>query len=283
MKPLMASDALGLSALSEKPVLELRSTSSDDEVAAVIRAAYRQVFGNEYLMERERLISAESLLRQHDITVRDFIRSLALSDLYREKFFQNAFQVRFIELNFKHLLGRAPNNEAEIAYHVNLYCQKGYDAEINSYLDSEEYFQNFGDWVVPNCRGFEVQLNQTTAAFTHMFQLYRGEASSDRNPSLGRLTYDLAKNTASSITARNISTRKATKGFTGVGQGQALKGQTGGGEASLYRVRAVQRASRSKPQIRRAVQEYLVAFQNLSDKLQQLNQQDATILSVRPA
>jgi phycocyanin-associated rod linker protein len=268
MKPLMASDALGITALSEQPALELRSTSSDEEVTAVIRAAYRQVFGNEYLMERERLVSAESLLRQRDITVRDFIRSLALSDLYRDKFFQNAFQVRFIELNFKHLLGRAPNNEEEIAYHLDLYCQKGYEAEINSYLDSEEYFQNFGDWVVPNCRGFEVQLNQTTAAFTRMFQLYRGEASSDRKASRPRLTYDLARNTSSGI---NMSA------------GQVLKGQTAGKQASLYRVRALQRASAFKPQLRRAVQEYVVAVQNLSDKLQQLNQQNATILSVRPA
>jgi phycocyanin-associated rod linker protein len=36
---------------------------------AVIRAAYRQVFGNQYIMASERLTSAESLLRRGEISV----------------------------------------------------------------------------------------------------------------------------------------------------------------------------------------------------------------------
>lgn len=66
---------------------ELRTHWTEGDLQAVIHAAYRQVFGNDHLMQSERLTSAESLLRQGDITVRDFVRILAQSELYRQKFF----------------------------------------------------------------------------------------------------------------------------------------------------------------------------------------------------
>ena len=49
--------------------------AADDETAfaATVRAAYRQVFGNVQPMESERATSAESMLRNGDISVREFI------------------------------------------------------------------------------------------------------------------------------------------------------------------------------------------------------------------
>ncbi|WP_390692790.1 phycobilisome rod-core linker polypeptide [Aetokthonos hydrillicola] len=133
--------------------VELRSDRIDEDVEIVIRSAYRQVFGNEYVLDSQRLTSAESLLRQGQITVRGFVLALAQSELYRDKFFYRNSQNRFIELNYKHLLGRAPNDESEIAYHVDLYNSQGYEAEINSYIDSQEYRDNFGENIVPYYRG----------------------------------------------------------------------------------------------------------------------------------
>ena len=46
--------------------------------------------------------------------MREFVRLVAKSGLYKEKFFENCNPYRFIELNFKHLLGRAPNNSQEM-------------------------------------------------------------------------------------------------------------------------------------------------------------------------
>jgi phycocyanin-associated rod linker protein len=66
--------------------VELRTNWTQSDIEAVIRAAYRQVFGNEYIMTSERIVSAESLLRQGEISVRDFVRALALSELYRTSF-----------------------------------------------------------------------------------------------------------------------------------------------------------------------------------------------------
>ena len=73
-----------------------------------VQAAYRQVFGNVQPMESERLLSAESKLRNGDINVREFVRKLAQSDFYRSRFFDAVSPHRAVELNFKHLLGRPP-------------------------------------------------------------------------------------------------------------------------------------------------------------------------------
>ena len=50
-----AASRLGTSALSDAPKVELRPNYSKDDVEAVIRAVYRQVLGNDYLMKSERL------------------------------------------------------------------------------------------------------------------------------------------------------------------------------------------------------------------------------------
>jgi phycoerythrin-associated linker protein len=70
------------------------------------------------VMENQQLTSAESILRNRDINVRGFVRAIAQSDLYRSLFFETSSAYRFIELNFKHLLGRAPLDQAEITNYV---------------------------------------------------------------------------------------------------------------------------------------------------------------------
>jgi phycocyanin-associated rod linker protein len=259
-----------IKSFTEPERVELRADRSSDEVEAVIRAAYRQVLGNAYLMESERLISAESLLRQGQISVRGFVRAIAQSELYREKFFNSNAQLRFIELNFKHLLGRAPYDESEISFHVKLYNSEGYEAEINSYLDSGEYQQSFGDNVVPYHRGFVSQAGQKNVGFNRMFQLYRGYASSDRaqGQKQGRLAWEVAKNLASPIYPPTT---------------KALAGATTGSRGEIYRIRVMQAASPNSTVVRRSTAEYLVPYEQLSTKLQQLNRKGNKVMSITPA
>ena len=63
-----------LTAAFVSDAVELGSNATEDGLQVVIRAAYRQVLGNPHLMESQRLTSAESLLRNGDITVRNFVR-----------------------------------------------------------------------------------------------------------------------------------------------------------------------------------------------------------------
>jgi phycocyanin-associated rod linker protein len=267
MPALGEASKLGIQAFSDVAKVELRPVRTEGDVQAAILAAYRQVMGNEHLMKSERLASAESLLRQGQITVRDFVRAIAQSELYRTKFFYSNSQIRFIELNFKHLLGRAPYDEAEIAHHVDLYISQGYEAEINSYLDSEEYQQSFGENVVPYYRGFQTVRGQKTVGFARMFQLYRGYANSDRAQSQksGRLTWDVAKNVASPIYATASGSLTGTSGARG---------------GNTYRIRFMQPSIARAATIRRAASEIVVPFEQLSSKLQQLNSRGCRVMSV---
>lgn len=264
----MAARQLGFEPFAGNSPVELR-TNSEGDVRAVIWAAYRQVFGNDHIMESERLTTAESLLKNGAITVRDFVRALAQSELYKQKFFYSTPQVRFIELTFKHLLGRAPANEAEITEHVNRFVDRGYAAEIDSYLDSMEYQDSFGEAIVPYPRGFATQRGQTTAGFTRMFQLYQGYANSDRaqgNNKGAALTTELAHSSASTVRTPN--------------SGRGLAGNAKGARGQMYRISIVQ-ANRSRTtQVRRSSSECLVTYEQLNSTLQRLNQRGSRVVSI---
>ena len=179
--------------------IELRLNATEDELQTVIRAVYKQVLGNIHVMESQRLTSAESLLRNGEISVRQFVSMVAKSELYFSLFFESSSPYGFIELNFKHLLGRAPEDQAEISEHILIYNEQGYEAEIDSYTNSDEYIQNFGENIVPYPQGTSTVVGMKNVTFNRTFALERGYATSDRNkPS--RLTLDLAANMGTKIT-----------------------------------------------------------------------------------
>jgi phycocyanin-associated rod linker protein len=70
----MTARQLGIEPFNSTAPVELRSYASDGDLQAVMRAAYRQVLGNEHVMQSERLTGAESLLKQGNLTVREFVR-----------------------------------------------------------------------------------------------------------------------------------------------------------------------------------------------------------------
>jgi 5-carboxymethyl-2-hydroxymuconate isomerase len=181
----------------ETPRVFLQAPFTEAELQGALNAIYKQVFGNTYVMESERPIFAESQLRDGQLTVRGFIRELVKTEVYKIRFFYKSSQNRFIELNFKLLLGRAPYSQQEISEHVLRYNTEGYDAELNSYLDSEEYSENFGEDTVPYYRGFNYQVGQTGPAFSRMIDLYDGYATSDSDRAqvgqVARLTEGLSK------------------------------------------------------------------------------------------
>lgn len=282
----LAASRLGTSAFSESPRLELRPTSTSEDVEAVIRAVYRQVLGNDYLMKSERLISAESMLRDGALSVREFVRAVAKSELYKTKFFYNNFQTRFIELSYKHLLGRAPYDEAEVIFHLDLYHSQGYDAEIDSYIDSPEYMNSFGESVVPYYRGFETQTGQKAVGFNRMFQLYRGYANSDRAQVSGkssRLARELATNGASSIVGPSGSNSGWAYRASNDVVGRNSLGNAVGQSDRVYRIEVTGLLSPGYPKVRRSSTAFFVPYERLSDKMQQVLRQGGKIVSVTPA
>lgn len=243
----------------ESELVELRPDASADNLQAVIRAVYRQVLGNAHVMESQRLTSGESLLRNGDITVRGFVGLVAQSDLYRALFFDKSSAYRFIELNFKHLLGRAPEDQAEISEHVRLYNEQGYEAEINSYLDSDEYLSNFGENTVPSPRGNRTQTGIKNVNFNRSFALMRGYASSDRGKS-AQLILDVAANLPTKIKA-------PSNGF-------------GAYANTAKRFRITVSKANYGPRVSRSSSSYEVGYDQLSQKIQSIHKTGGKIVSI---
>uniref|UniRef100_A0A7S0ZF99 PBS-linker domain-containing protein n=1 Tax=Timspurckia oligopyrenoides TaxID=708627 RepID=A0A7S0ZF99_9RHOD len=180
-------------------VSEMSSNGADgvpkanpQELDEVIAAVYKQTFGNAHIMEseKEELAVFESEFRISR-SVREFVRALAKSNAYTSRFLDGNSQYRFFELNFKHLLGRGPRSQAEIATHFAIYAEGGFTAVIDAIVDSEEYSSEFGDVVVPYCR-FK-GMYPTNEEFNRMLVL-KGTPSSSDKASKGRskLCYSIA-------------------------------------------------------------------------------------------
>jgi phycocyanin-associated rod linker protein len=281
-----AASRLGTSAFSDASPIELRPLATEEEIETVILAVYRHVLGNDYLLASERLTVPESLLRNRQITVQEFVRQVAKSELYKQKFFHNNFQTRVIELNTKHLLGRAPYDESEVIFHLDLYENKGYEADIDSYIDSPEYQQYFGDNIVPYYRDLVTTgIGQRTIGFTRMFRLYRGYANSDRSQLAGdnaRLAVDLARNSASSIVAPS----GGGDGFAylpskqGAAPSRTFGRSSTGSSDRLYRIEVSGVSLPRYPRVRRSNKEFIVPYEQLSNTLQQINKLGGKVASI---
>ena len=120
---------------------------SETEIKELIDAAYRQIFF--YAFNSDREIFLESQLRNRQITVRDFIRGLLLSETFRNSFYEKNSNYRFVEQVIERALGRQVYNEREkIAWSIKI-GTKGLKGFIDELLDSDEYMENFGYDIVP--------------------------------------------------------------------------------------------------------------------------------------
>ncbi|NCJ07193.1 photosystem I reaction center subunit XII [Synechococcales cyanobacterium C] len=280
-----AASRLGTAPYSDASPVELRPNWTQADAAAVINTVYRQVLGNDYLMASERLTGLESLLRNGQLTVREFVRSVAKSDLYKTKFLYPHFHTRVIELNIKHLLGRAPYDESEVIEHLDRYQTQGYEADIDSYIDSEEYEANFGDSTVPYYRGFSTQVGQKMTGFPRMFRLYRGYANSDRAQIAGaesRLAGELAQNNTSAVVGPSGSNdgwayRPSKQGST---PNRAFARSSYGIEGRLYRIEVSGISLPRYPQVRRSSTAFIVPYDQLSFTLQRINKLGGKVASV---
>jgi phycocyanin-associated rod linker protein len=275
---------LGTSAFSDAAPVELRPNSTQDDVQAVIRAVYRHLLGNDYLMASERLVIPESLLRDGKITVREFVRQVAKSELYKSKFFYNNFHSRVTELNYKHLLGRAPYDQAEISDHLDLYETKGYDSDIDSYIDSPEYQTYFGENIVPYYRDLVTTgVGQRTVGFTRFFSLYRGYATSSRGQFQGnypKLVTEVARGTASSVVAPGSAYTRPS--MMGVPVSSSFGGSTAFGSGRLYRVEVAGIAGPGYPKVRRCNKVVIIPYEELSNHMQRVQRQGGKIASITP-
>ena len=120
---------------------------SPSEMGNLIEAAYRQIFFHAFKWDREKIL--ESQLRNGQLTVRDFIRGLLLSNTYRTSFYDKNSNYRFVEHTVQKVLGREVYNEREkIAWSI-VVATKGIQGFVDTLLNSDEYLNSFGYDTVP--------------------------------------------------------------------------------------------------------------------------------------
>jgi phycoerythrin-associated linker protein len=281
---------LGVALYEDTPAIEYVPGSSAEEKETVIRAVYKQVLGNAYIMESERAEIPESQFKLGELSVREFVRAVAKSDLYRSRFFDTCPRYRYTELNFKHFLGRAPNGFDEMKAHSGILDREGFEADIDSYLDSDEYQNAYGEWFVPFYRGYKSQPGQTMVEFTHMFALLPGAAGSDLKGSLSGKKPILNKDIIQELP---ISIVPPSGGAAGDGwsfqeppiSARTRQGSGAGANGKVYRIEVTGYASNAVNRVskfRRSNKVYLVPYEQLSQEYQRIHKQGGKIASITP-
>jgi phycoerythrin-associated linker protein len=245
--------------MASPTMFELWSTSGLEDVQTAIRLVYKQVLGNPHVMESERLVTAESQLCDGSLSVREFVRAVAKSDFYRTRYFESCAPYRFVELNFLHLLGRAPQDQREVSEHIVRCVAEGYNAEIDSYIDSAEYQSAFGENVVPYDRGRMSEANPKQVGYNRIFAIDRGAAQIDSAVKSSQLVYAVATNSATAI---NPSTA------TVIGSG------------TEKRFKIVVSGSKFDSPRRVSATEYIVSASKMTPQIQRINRTSGKIVSI---
>ncbi|VEP17216.1 Phycobilisome Linker polypeptide [Hyella patelloides LEGE 07179] len=134
----------------EKPVVYRTDRRlSDLEKNQIIWATYRQIFNEQQILVSNRQTSLESQLKAGQITARELIRGLILSESFRRRNYEPNSNYRFVQMCVQRVLGRNIYGEKEkLAWSIVLATQ-GIEGFIDNLLDSEEYLDNFGENTVP--------------------------------------------------------------------------------------------------------------------------------------
>jgi phycoerythrin-associated linker protein len=240
--------------------VELLPTRSVADVDIAIRACYRYVLGNPHVMESERLTTQESQLRNGDISVRDFVRAIGKSDFYRTRYFEKCAPYRFVELNFMHFLGRPPQSQAEVSEHIRCCVEHGFEAEIDSYVDSDEYLANFGLNTVPYNRGNRTESGLSQLTYNRSFAVDRGPAQVSSSVKSSQLV--------ASIPGGGGNTKIRQSTATVIGSGTERK----------FRI-TVTGAAFDAPR-RTSTTEYIVSARKMTPTIQRINRTSGKIVSI---
>jgi phycoerythrin-associated linker protein len=232
---------------------------SKDDLAVTVRAAYKQVLGNPHVMDSERLTVAESQLADGNMSVREFVRAIGKSEFYRSRYFQKCSPYRFVELNFMHFLGRPPQSQEEVSEHIRRCVEEGYDAEIDSYVDNEEYVANFGENTVPFNRGAQTQSGIKQLTFNRMFAIDRGPAQVSSAVKASQLVSAIPSNAGNKVKPSSATV-------------------TGSGTERKFKI-LVKGSAFDSPR-RVSTTEYLVSASKMTPTIQRINRTSGKIVSI---
>lgn len=141
--------ARSLGSLGPK-IFKLDIKQQQNSIESVIQSCYLRVFGrNIYEQELLSLKKLENRLRDNQINIRNFIRELAKSSVFRSLYWYPFYICKSIEYIHNRLLGRPTYGRQEINKYFNIVYKQGYYAFIDTLINSTEYTEVFSDNVVP--------------------------------------------------------------------------------------------------------------------------------------
>ncbi|MBL1210884.1 phycobilisome rod-core linker polypeptide [Geminocystis sp. GBBB08] len=163
-----SNDAQGLelpqsyfNASERRPKFVMKPGLSASEKNSVVKAAYRQIFERDITRAYSQSVSyLESQVKNGDISMKEFVRRLAKSPLYRKQFFEPFINSRALELAFRHILGRGPSSREEVQEYFSIVSSGGLNALVDALVDSQEYADYFGEETVPYLRGLGVEAQE---------------------------------------------------------------------------------------------------------------------------
>jgi phycobilisome core-membrane linker protein len=173
-KALQTRDASGFKRRSGLPIpQQLNRPATESALMQVVNSTYRQLL-NKLPLDSERLISAESKLRDEQIDLGEFVQEVALSDAFQSRLASMA-PLRAASAAALSLLGRAATAD-EVTRFLNTRALSGQHVAVKNLLASRTDTDDEPNNNVPRIDGMETQLGLPQSTAQRTASLYRGNA-----------------------------------------------------------------------------------------------------------
>ena len=149
--------------------LRLNRPCTESDLRSIIDATYKQVL-NRVPLQDERLIEAESRLRNDDTSLNQFVEEIAMSDAFQTRLF-NMAPLRAASAATMALLGRAAA-PAEVSRFLTIRAQAGQPAAVKELLEKRP-----DEDTVPRMDGMNTRAGVSQATQQRTAALYRGNAA----------------------------------------------------------------------------------------------------------
>ncbi len=144
-----------------KPRQVMKPGLSATEKQEAICAAYRQVFERDMTYASGLAVAdLESQVKSGQFSMKEFIRQLGKSRLYRQEFYEPFNISRVIELACRHFLGRGLSCLEEFQAYFEVITAGGLPALVDAMVNSQEYADYFGEETVPYLRGLGLEAQE---------------------------------------------------------------------------------------------------------------------------
>lgn len=146
---------------SPRPRWVMKPDLPDIEKNEAVRAAYRQVFERDITHPYGAAVTElASQVKSGQGPMKEFIRQLGKSRLYRQLYYEPFTISRSIELGCRHFLGRGLSCLEEFQTYFDVISERGFPALVDAFIDSQEYADYFGEETVPYLRGLGMEAQE---------------------------------------------------------------------------------------------------------------------------